>query len=545
MSDKKTENAKKLEDQKKERHKDIVKAYKKIVIEVKILPVYQDFLAYDISRDSIRRVFGGIENLHDHIRSNEDKFLSKHFSSVDQIFADSKSVENSAKNTYIISTAVGGAKAHLGFLKTMEKFSQENNAEMVIMPAESISNSFEKKTAVFDKEFNNDKYFFVTKDSELNNNIMLCSIQVSAKQIKPITGLSRLGNREGSYVFASPKQFLDYIPSGNKRGKNYSIMTTGSCTLPDYYSEVFVSKRLSYIANHDHTMGAIIVEIEDDNIFHFRQVQCSEDGSFIDMGREYSPNKKTKDVEVNAIMGDLHGVNADVETINMFSELFATMKMKAIYLHDIFDGYSISHHVRDISEKSYRSENGMANLIRELQITYDLVKSIGDTTKAKDIYIVKSNHDEFLDRYLKEGRYVEDAENHLASLKIATALFEDEDILDRGFKVADRISPDNWHFLQRSDSSMIAGVECGAHGDMGLNGARPSLNSMESIYGNCVIGHNHSAAIQRGVFRVGTLSKLDMGYNRGPSSWTPTCCLIYENGQRQLINSVNGKCRSV
>jgi hypothetical protein len=224
------------------------------------------------------------------------------------------------------------------------------------MPAESISNSFEKKTAVFDKEFNSDKYLFVQEDTPLNNNISLCSIQVSAKQVKPITGLSRLGRREGSYVFASPKQFLEYIPSGNNRDKNYSIMTPGSCTLPNYYSETFVSKRISYIAGHDHQMGAVIIEIEDDDIFHFRQIQCEDDGSFIDMGKQYSHNKKTKRVPVNAIMGDIHGVQADEDAIGMFATLFATMDLRSLYLHDIFDGYSISHHIRDISEKSKRSE---------------------------------------------------------------------------------------------------------------------------------------------------------------------------------------------
>jgi len=539
MSDNKDKT---LEKQKEERRKYIVKVYKEVVSEMKRLPVYQDFLDYDISRDSIRRVFGGIENLHEDIRDTDGKFLDKHFSSVDRIFSEEKSVKNSGKSLYVITTAVAGAKIHKGFLKTIDKYCKENNGQIVIMPAESITNSFEKKTAVFPKEFNDPKYLFVTDTAPLNNNISLCSIQVSAKQIKPITGLSRLGSREGSYVFASPKQFLEYVPSGNKRGKNYSIMTPGACTLPDYYSEVFVSKRLSYIADHDHTIGAIIVEIEDENIFHFRQIQCDIDGSFIDLGKKYSPTDRTKKVSVNAIMGDLHGVNADVDAINVFSDLFSKMDVNSLYLHDIFDGYSISHHVTTIAERASRSGKGLSNLIEELQKTFDLVDNISKKTKAKDVYIVKSNHDEFLDRYLKDGRYISDPENHLASLKIATSLFEKGDVLAKGFEVSGKEIPSNWHFLQRDDTSMIADVECGSHGDLGLNGAKPSLNGLEKIYGNCVIGHNHTAAIQRGVFRVGTLSNLNMGYNRGPSSWTQTCCLIYDNGQRQLINNVNGKC---
>jgi len=535
------DNEKSLEKQREKKRKYILKIYKKVVKEEKRIPVYQDFVEYDITRDSVRRVFGGIETLHEYVRDTENEFLNKHFSSVDQVFSEEKSVGKSDKKVFVVTTAVAGSKIHKGFLKTLDKYCQENDGQIVIMPAESITNSFEKKTAVFDKEFNDEKYLFVQDDTPLNDNISLCSIQVSAKQIKPITGLSRLGSRDGSYVFASPKQFLEYIPSGNKRGKNYSIMTPGACTLPNYYSEVFVSKRLSYIAEHDHTMGAIIIEIEDENTFHFRQIQCDEDGSFIDLGKKYSPSGKITNVATNVVMGDLHGVNADFEAINVFTDLFSKMKVNRIYLHDIFDAYSISHHVKDIAEKSVRSQNGMSNLINELTETFNLVNDIQKKTKANEIKIVKSNHDEFLDRYLKEGRYLFDPENHLPSLKIAVSLFEEGDVLAKGFEVAGNEVPDNWDFLQREDSSTIAGAECGSHGDLGLNGAKPSLNSLEKIYGNCIIGHNHSAAINRGVFRVGTLSKLDMGYNRGPSSWSQTCCLIYENGQRQLINNVNGK----
>jgi hypothetical protein len=528
--------------QREQRKKHLIKLYKQIVAEKKELPIRQDFLEHDISKDVLARAFGGIENMHEYMKQEHGILLDKHFSTIEKLFSPERSAVNSNKKRFIITTAVAGSKAHLGFLSTIDKYCEENNAQAVIMPAESITNSFEKQTAVFDQAFNDPKYLFVSEDTPLNNNISLRNIQVSAKQIKPITGLLRIGKREGSYVFAAPKQFLEYVPSGNSREKNYSIMTPGACTLPSYYSETFVSKRLSYIADHDHTMGAIIVELEDDNLFHFRQIQCDEDGSFIDLGKHYKPKGKTTDVEVNVVMGDIHSANADIPAINVFIDLFSKMKVNRLYLHDIFDGYSISHHIIDIAEKSMRFEKGKSNLERELAETFDLVDRISTEINAKEVNIVKSNHDEFLDRYLKDGRYVFDPENHHASLKIATALFEDTDVLERGFEVVGKEIPSNWNFLQRDSISKIAGIECGSHGDLGLNGAKSSMNSLEKIYGSCVVGHNHTGAIQRDVFRVGTLSNLDMGYNRGPSSWTQTCCLVYENGQRQLINNVNGKC---
>lgn len=514
----------------------IIQAYKEIVKKKKSLPVYNDFLIFDIPRTKIRYYFGGIENLHAHMSEHHGDFISNFFSDVSSVFSPERSV-SMGHERYVITTAVADSKAHDGFLSTLRLYCNENNAQLVIMPCESITNSFENKKAVFDPIFSDPSIKVVTEDIEINENFSLCSIQVSAKQIKSITGLSRLGNREGSYVFASPKQFLEYVPSGNSRGKNYAIMTPGACTKPNYYTETFVSKRLSYIANADHTIGAIIVNVIDDQIFDFRQIQADEDGSFIDMGVQYKPDGSTNQVESNIIFGDIHSAYIDDEALEYFIDKFKDLSINNVFLHDVFDAYSISHHVKDISERSERFMKGMDSLEEEVELTFDTLKYVDEKFSPKRINIVKSNHDEFLDRYLAEGRYVDDPQNHFFSLKIAPNLFYEKDILRSAFELVGDV-PGHWNFLSREDSFKIAGVECAAHGDLGMNGAKCSLNSLEKIYGNCVTGHTHSAAIQRGVFRVGTLSKLYMRYNRGPSSWTHTSCILYENGQRQLINYI-------
>lgn len=522
---------------------EIIDAYIEIVKTTKTKPNTSSFAAMGINRDKISRRFGTMDSLHEYMVDNHKEFLSEHYATVDDVFHTSRSANNSEKKRFLITTAVAEAEAHQGFLNAMNVYSETNDAQVVIMPCESITNSFENRTATFDKVFSAEKYMFVTEDTPLNDNISLCSIQVSAKQIKPITGMLRIGSREGSYVFASPKQFLEYIPSGNSRDKNYSIMTPGACTLPKYYTEKFVSKRLSYIADYDHTMGAIIVELDGKNHFHFRQIQADQDGSFIDLGKMYHHDGKITQVETNIVFGDLHGIHHDPKAVNAMLKFVKSSKLKigSVYLHDIFDGYSISHHIKDIAEKQTRSINNKNKLSDELVETFNLVKHIESSTKPSKVVVVKSNHDEFLTRYLSSGRYVEDPENHYLSLKIATAQFEGEDVIKRGFESVGKTVPNSWEFLGRGDTSEIGGVECGSHGDLGLNGARASLNSLEKVYGDCVIGHNHSAAIQRGVFRVGTMTLLDMGYNRGPSSWTQTNCLVYGNGQRQLVNFINGK----
>jgi hypothetical protein len=516
----------------------IITAYSAIVENKRAQPVYNDFIPYEISRGKIRTHFGGIELLHDHMRENHLEFMMQFFSDVQSVFSTERSV-STGLSKYVITTAVADAKADTAFLDSLKHYCKMNDAQLVIMPCESITNSFENKRAIFDPVFNDPSIMVVTEDTRLNDNFSLCSIQVSAKQIKSITGLSRLGNREGSYVFASPKQFLEYIPSGNKRGKNYAIMTPGACTLPSYYSETFVSKRLSYIAQSDHKVGAIIVDIRNEQKFDFRQIQADEEGSFIDMGTEYNPDGSTSEVSVNVVLGDLHGDSVDVDALSYFVDLFSNFKsIDNLFIHDILDGHSISHHIKDIAEKALRSINNGDSLELELEKTFDIAYAIYEELKPKNMHIVKSNHDEFLSRYLEAGNYVFDPKNHYLSLKIAQALFEDKDVMKHAFECVGKEIPENWIFHDRSSSFTVAGVELAAHGDLGMNGARPSVNSLEKIYGECVTAHSHTPAIQRGVFRVGTLTKLDLGYNRGPSSWSHTCGLVYGNGQKQLINYV-------
>jgi hypothetical protein len=532
----------------------IVTLYLNHVVDHGDTPSAADFVEHGITKDRIKYYFGNMTGLHEYVKETHTEQLKQHITSTEDLFAPERRVGGEGKKRFVVTTAVADAKADLNFLGALKSYASLHDAQLVIMPCEAVTNSFEKKTAVFDKEFSDPCYMIVSDDIKLNDNFTLCSIQVSAKQIKPITGLARFGSREGSYVFAAPKQFLEYVPSGNQRDKNYAIMTPGACTLPSYFTEQFVSKRLSYMANQDHTIGAIIVEVEDDKTFHFRQVQAAEDGSFCDLGVQYNPDGSTLDVVAHVVLGDIHSAHVDEDVLAAAADLCLDMEINNVFLHDIFDGTSISHHIKDIFERAERSQSNLDSLAQELIQTAEVMQYIYHAFDPKDLVVVKSNHDEFLDRYVKEGRYVEDPENHYLALRIALGLFTKEDILKRAFEqVADTVLPEyrkiieevlqNTTFLDREATVRIGGVECASHGDLGINGAKASLTSLEKIYGNCVTGHAHSAAIQRGVFRVGTMSRLDLGYNRGPSTWTHTFCLVYDNGQRQLINVVGGKCR--
>lgn len=105
-------------------------------------------------------------------------------------------------------------------------------------------------------------------------------------------------------------------------------------------------------------------------------------------------------------------------------------------------------------------------------------------------------------------------------------------------------NPDKVKFLTINDSFKVNGIENGAHGHMGSGGRRnPGLAEIEHCYGAANVGHNHSAAIFRSVYRVGTSTKLKLSYNDGPSAWTQSHLIQHKDGSRQLIHNINGQWR--
>lgn len=471
---------------------------------------------YGISGRSMRRYFGGLFGLIQEVLKHVDEPLFN---------------ENKAKNVreavkkykkFLITTAVVGAPVNELALVTAKKYCKENKAALLIIPAAdpaaSVSEGLDEN--LLDE-------LIVFENTKLNSNLEISAIKLSAKQIMPQTGLARIGQRNNSFIFASPKQNLEFVPVSNN-SLPHALMTTGAITNPAYHTTRYMSKRTAYIADYDHVMGAIVVEIENDREYHFRQVQFDSDGSFIDLGKKYHSSKKTTKVNAEAIvLGDWH-IGSTCPTVKRVTDLIIQdLSPKNLILHDCFNGFSINHHLSH--RKLTKARMNVMSLVDELALNKEEFTRLKKKHKSK-ITVVKSNHDEWIDRYLEECRYIDDPVNFRIALELSIAKYDGRDPYE--FSVND---PDI-RFLKRDEDFIISGIQLGAHGDI-----EGSLVRVEKSFSRAVVGHSHSAAILRGVYRVGTSTKLREPYAKGPISWTNTHCVIYSNGQRQLINIINGK----
>jgi hypothetical protein len=534
---------------------DIVAAYLKLVAEHKTLPTYAMFRKHEISRDMVKHHFGNLTSLHEYMRQTHTEDMKKYIVTTEHIFSSIKltELEESVKKfqRFVVTTYVNNKGLDLGFLASIRNYCAMNDAKLIIIPCDDVASTKAKNDQwVFPPELINDHFVF--QDLKLNDNLFISSIRVSAKQINPTTGLGRIGQRNGSYIFAAPKQHLEYVVTSTDNEKlPHALMTTGAISVSDYSTDKYMSERTSYIAQSDHTIGAIVVEIESDKIFHFRQIQADDTGSFVDLGVKYGPDI-TVAVPTHLVLGDWHVGSTDPTVKECLVDMCKTLNVKNMYLHDFFDGKSINHHdINDPLKLARKKIDRQSSLEEEILAGRDDIKWLLSLFKG-DLVMVKGNHDEFLDRYLSRAGYVHDAENHYLSLKLAMVMLEMKDPIQYAYEelnltqalrrnMVDNTAKSRIIWLKRDEEMKIGGIELGAHGDLGLNGSRGSPRGAERAYGNCVIAHTHSAHIMRGVYRVGTSTYLKLDYNRGPSSWTQTHCLVYENGSRQLVNIINGK----
>jgi hypothetical protein len=317
----------------------------------------------------------------------------------------------------------------------------------------------------------------------------------------------------------------------------------------------------------NHSFAAVVVEIDRKNeIFHIRHIHGDNKsaGSFYDIAggklKWYTPTDvKTDNCRLEALVtGDSHVLLMDptVEKATYIDEnsLVNLFKPKKLMLHDVLDGYTISHHHRGndvITIGKHRFKKG--NIEDELQITADFIDRV--SREDMETYIIKSNHDEHFDRWLGECNPKLDPENaqFFYWMKYNEAKYIEQ--TNTGFSSIDPFefwcsNPDRQRGLQkkhlvkilkRNESLMFGNIEFAFHGDKGANGAKGSDMAFAKAGPKFIKGHTHSPSIYEGVTTVGTSSYLDLEYKTGLDSWIQSHAFVYPDNHSTLIHLIKGK----
>lgn len=435
---------------------------------------------------------------------------------------------------YVITSAQCAAKPNKKLLETLETYCSVNDAELLLlkMPGRTI------KEDILHESLRG--YNVINEDYRLNRKICIKKWSVRPQQIRPLTGLARFTKRDHSTIIASPKQELRTVPNTNKKGRFPKLLLTpGAVTQPRYN----LDHRVGSIAQEDHKYGALVVEVVNNTAYHVRHLSALKNGKLYDMGQMYHGNRVLKKPAVELmVLGDWHTGDTNEKVKDATLEMICNLKPKGIVLHDFFNGHSINHHNEGKIMELYNDFKNSAKSL-EMEVSecaaelHEFVKYLPDGSM---LYIVKSNHDEWLDRYLNEGRFMKEPQNVKFGSKLLHDVCDGADPLKTAISYFMEI-PDCVEFLEAGADKRILGWYIGFHGHQGANGARAGRATYEDAGEKTISGHLHYPELYRNNVRVGTSTDLELRYNTGGvSSWFNSHALLHPNGKPQLVNIIDG-----
>jgi hypothetical protein len=155
-----------------------------------------------------------------------------------------------------------------------------------------------------------------------------------------------------------------------------------------------------------------------------------------------------------------------------------------------------------------------------------------------EFFVVESNHDQFLEKYIGIENFLEDGQNSVFACRLFVAVSEKEQpILRTALELVGEIKS-NVRFLAEDEEFRIKGVGLDYHGHRGLNGSRGTGASFDRFNLKLITGHEHSPKIYANGMVVGTSTRLKLSYTKGASSWLNAHGLLYSTGKYALLTIV-------
>lgn len=444
------------------------------------------------------------------------------------------------KKKLVITYAQNATPVFAAGMRSLRTYCKHNNAQLIVIPGR-----YKNPTSQWSEDQESQEWWADEVKDELcgtridvTKSLVICGdVFIQPTAVSPMTGLTTLTGAK-SCIFGHPQISVEATPTPqNSMAK--LCMTSGVITKPNY-----TNSKTGVKGGFHHEYGATLIELRGKK-FHTRQLCIDGSGKFYDLDKCYTGEKVTKGHQAEALIsGDFHAKFLDPNVMKAWwtgkNALVKLIKPKAQVFHDLMDGYFGSHHHRLSPfltlKKHFNGDNdGQAEVA-------DLIEKFSQCLISGKNYVVKSNHDEHVDRWLNETDWRKDPQNAEFYLGLALAkvkaIKEGQDF----DSIEHLVQETRATFLRRSDTLFCKGHALNYHGDKGPNGARGSLMAFNKIGCRSVIGHSHTPGRKWGVMQVGLSAIYQLEYAIGsPSSWMHTAAIIYPNGKGTLINCIDGE----
>lgn len=375
--------------------------------------------------------------------------------------------------------------------------------------------------------------------------------QRSPTTVNPLSGFQvYTGQKSG--IFPHVKLCMESVPTSKHEPAKFNY-TTGTITMRNY-----IQKGAGLKAEFHHCYGALLVEVDSDGDWFVRQISADSDGTFYDLDVKVQDGKVTTGHRPESLtLGDIHRERIDPDCQQVTAALQDNLGPRHVFYHDVINFGSRNHHdSKDPFNRFRRYMSGEEDVRAEVAQTMDYLKGQADRWPEAKHIVVDSNHDRALERWLREADWRHDPLNMMFYMESVhaklDAIANDNDefhMLRHWWKQNTGRTDDIVTFLDEDESYVICddahgGIECGMHGHLGSNGSRGNIKSFARMGRRANIGHSHTAGIVEGIWQAGTSSLMDLGYNKGLSSWSHSHILTYANGKRAMITIRNGKYRA-
>lgn len=467
---------------------------------------------------------------------------------------------------YIITSAQNNTKLHNAAWETLQVIAAYYDAEIIVATFTYNINGFQNLTKASDDLWYDPRIrpHIINEPVELADDLLFCGeLNILPTTLHPFSGLQNYVTHH-SGIIPHAQLALESLPR-HKHDLPRFLYTTGAITLPNY-----IQKKSGQKAEFYHAIGALFVEVDENGDWWCRQLHAEkETGNIQDLTTHFTPTGYTEGVAIEALnLGDLHleksdndvlgkstglTVNTDTMTLGCRQDdnLITQLRPKHVFCHDTADFTARNHH--NINEAYFRfikHHFGCDSVKQEMQLIADFLAALAENNPETKVVVVESNHDNALSKWLQTADYRTDPANAEFFLRLQSANYTHMAKYGQPFhafeyacnslnKQCQRVK-----FLKTDESYRLFGkngIECGQHGDHGINGVRGSNTAFTKLGIRYNVGHSHAACLKLGVAAAGVTGALDMGYNVGGSTWSNSHIITYPNSKRAIITYRGGR----
>ena len=446
---------------------------------------------------------------------------------------------------FIVSAVQNDTPVDRPFFKNIKAYAKYHNAELLVL---RLPYKVKK-----DSKWGVPSKYITDTNYQISDRLLICSkMNISPTASDPVSGLDNYAGSP-SVIIGHTKLRMHSVPVG-KGEDNKFIYTTGVLTDQNYEQ-----KKAGLKSEFHHCKGALIVELCDDNSIFVRQLLCDDSKGFYDLDKYVVSGKvhHSSDTVHAAFWGDIHVEKLDPVVANKAfgiggcsDNLLDTFRPKKQFLHDLIDFETRNHHnINNHMHRYLKFIQKDDSVLSQMNLAGELLISLNRSWTS--LVVVESNHDQAFQKWLDTADFRDDPANMEFFLESKLAQIRDvrmgvkhhalkSALLRTHLSVASRAE-----FLFEDDPYYIGGkdrgIRCDVHGHTGSNGGKGSPKVFTKLNTRMVTGHTHSPCIIEGVWVTPVFAKMEMGYNKGSSSWAQGCVFAYNNLKRTMLIMDKGR----